>query len=50
LIDIFWKKFKIGGELNFDIKDINVAKYLGITFKKDKYEYYKELKKLVKTI
>lgn len=29
-IDTFFKKFKIGGELNFDIKDTNVAKYLEI--------------------
>ena len=26
----FFKKFKIGGELNFDIKDLEVSKYLGI--------------------
>jgi hypothetical protein len=30
-INIFFKKFKIGGEFDFDIKDINIAKYLGIT-------------------
>lgn len=30
-IDTFFKKFKIGGELDFDIEDIKVAKYLGIT-------------------
>ena len=30
-IDTFFSKFKIGGELHFDIKDIHVAKYLGIT-------------------
>jgi hypothetical protein len=30
-INTFFKKFKIGSELNFDIKDIDVAKYLGIT-------------------
>ena len=29
-IDTFFKKFKIGGELNFDIIDIDVSKYLGI--------------------
>ena len=29
-IDTFFKKFKIGGELNFDIVDIDVSKYLGI--------------------
>jgi hypothetical protein len=30
-INIFFKKFKIGGELDFDIEDKDVAKYLGIT-------------------
>jgi hypothetical protein len=30
-IDTFFKKFKIGGELDFDIEDKNVAKFLGIT-------------------
>ena len=30
-IDIFFKKFKIGGELDFDIVDTDVSKYLGIT-------------------
>lgn len=29
-INIFFKKYKIGGELDFDIKDINIAQYLGI--------------------
>jgi hypothetical protein len=29
-IDTFFKKFKIGGELDFDITDIDVSKYLGI--------------------
>ena len=32
-IDTFFKKFKIGDDLNFDIKDINVAKYLGINIR-----------------
>jgi hypothetical protein len=32
-IDTFFSKFKIGGELNFDIKDTSIAKYLGITLK-----------------
>ena len=32
-IDIFFKKFKIGEELDFHIKDINVAKYLEIELK-----------------
>lgn len=30
-IDDFFQKFKIGGELEFDLKDTKVAKYLGIT-------------------
>ena len=29
-INTFFKKFKIGGELDFDIKDSDVAEYLGI--------------------
>jgi phage anti-repressor protein len=29
-IDTFFKKFKLGGDLEFDIKDSKVAKYLGI--------------------
>ena len=29
-INTFFKKFEIGGELNFDLKDTKVAKYLGI--------------------
>ena len=29
----FFKKFKINGELNFDIEDIKAAKYLGIELK-----------------
>ena len=30
-IDTFFKKFKIGSELDFDIKDINVSKFLDIS-------------------
>jgi len=30
-IDTFFKKFKIGGDLDFDIEDTKIAKYLGIT-------------------
>jgi hypothetical protein len=30
-IDTFFKKFKIGGELDFDIQDTNVSKFLGIS-------------------
>ena len=29
-INTFFKKFKIGGDLDFDIKDEDVAKYLNI--------------------
>lgn len=29
-IDTFFKKFKIGGELDFDIEDKKVSEYLGI--------------------
>ena len=29
-INTFFKKFKVGGELDFDIKDSNVAKYLNV--------------------
>jgi hypothetical protein len=29
-INTFFKKFKIGGELNFDIIDKDAAKYLGV--------------------
>ena len=29
-IDTFFKKFKIGGKLDFDIKDVKVAKFLNI--------------------
>ena len=30
-INTFFKKFKIGDELNFYIKDVDIAKYLGIS-------------------
>jgi phage anti-repressor protein len=32
-IDIFFKKFKIGGELDFNISDSDVARFLNITMK-----------------
>lgn len=32
-IDTFFKKFKIGGELDFHLKDVDVAKYLQISLK-----------------
>lgn len=44
-IDVFFKRFKIGGELNFDIKDSDVSQYLGIELltlrKRLKNEYSK---------
>ena len=39
-INTFFKKFKIGGELNFDIKDSDVAKYLGIGIINIRKKYY----------
>lgn len=32
-IDTFFKKFKVGGELDFNIKDNDIIKYLGITMR-----------------
>ena len=32
-INTFFSKFKIGNELKFDIKDLTIANYLGITLK-----------------
>jgi hypothetical protein len=32
-IDIFFNKFKVGGELDFNIKDNDIIKYLGITMR-----------------
>ena len=47
-INTFFKKFKIGGDLDFDLKDINVAKYLGIellTLRKRLLNQYSKVKR-----
>lgn len=52
-IDTFFKKFKIGGELNFDIKDSDVTKYLGInliTIRKRLSNAYSKTKKFIENI
>jgi phage anti-repressor protein len=52
-IDTFFKKFKIGGELNFDIKDIDVSKYLGISIiniRKRLANAYSKTKKFIENI
>jgi hypothetical protein len=49
----FFKKFKIGGELNFDIEDIDVAKYLGIaliTIRKRLSNAYSKIKKFIENV
>lgn len=38
-IDTFFKKFKIGGELDFHIEDNKIAKYLGIEVKTLQTDY-----------
>ena len=52
-IDTFFKKFKIGGELNFDIKETDVAKYLGIsliTIRKRLSNAYSKTKKFIENV
>lgn len=52
-IDTFFKKFKIGGELNFDIKDTDVSKYLGITvinIRKRLANAYSKTKKFIENV
>ena len=52
-IDTFFKKFKIGGELNFDIKDVDVTKYLGIsliTIRKRLSNAYSKTKKFIENV
>ncbi len=44
-IDTFFDKFKIGGELHFDIKDIDVAKYLGIQLNTLRYRLQNKFSK-----
>ena len=52
-INTFFKKFKIGGELNFDIKDSDVSKYLGInliTLRKRLSNAYSKTKNFIEKI
>jgi len=52
-IDTFFKKFKIGGELNFDIKDLDVSRYLGIgiiNIRKRLSNAYSKTKKFIENI
>lgn len=52
-IDVFFKKFKIGGELDFDIKDIDVSKYLNIsliTLRKRLNNAYSKTKRYIENI
>ena len=46
-IDTFFKKFKIGGDLDFHLEDIDVAKYLDIklsTLRKRLLNFYTKQK------
>ena len=52
-INTFFKKFKIGGELNFDLKDIDVAKYLGInilTLRKRLLNIFSKTKRFIENV
>ncbi len=52
-INIFFNKFKLGGELNFDIEDTSVAKYLGIsliTLRKRLSNAYSKTKKFIENV
>lgn len=52
-INIFFKKFSVGDELNFDIKDIDVAKYLGIeliNLRKRLNNYYSKNKNFIENV
>ena len=52
-IDTFFKKFKIGGELDFDIKDTNVCKYLDInlaTLRKRLNNIFSKTKRFIENI
>ena len=52
-INTFFKNFKIGGELNFDIKDIDASKYLGIsiiTVRKRLCNAYSKTKKFIENV
>ena len=52
-INTFFKKFKIRGELNFDIEDIDVSKYLGvgiINIRKRLANSYSKTKKFIENV
>ena len=52
-INTFFKKFKIGGELHFDINDSDVAKYLGIkltTLRKRLLNIYSKTKRFIENV
>lgn len=52
-IDTFFKKFKIGGELDFDIEDTKVSKFLGIslaTLRKRLNNYFSTTKKYIEKV
>ena len=52
-IDVFFTKFKIGGELDFNIKDKDVAKYLGIaliTLRNRLNNAYSKKKRYIETV
>ena len=52
-INTFFKQFKIGGELNFDIEDKNASKYLGIsliTIRKRLSNAYSKTNKFIENV
>ena len=52
-IDTFFSKFKIGGELDFDIKDTNVCKYLDInlsTLRKRLNNIFSKTKRFIENV
>lgn len=52
-INTFFKKFKIGGDLDFDIEDKNISKYLGIsliTLRKRLNNAYSKTKIFIKNV
>jgi len=52
-IDTFFKKFKIGGELDFDIEDKKVANFLGIslaTLRKRLNNYFSKTKRFIEKV
>ena len=52
-INTFFKKFKIGNDLNFDIRDSDAAKYLGIvliTLRKRLSNEYSKTKRFIENV